>query len=237
MDYTLSLALVDFLPVAFTAIGLFYIVRMVGHVDELQGRVAAVGAVLTVTGGFLKAVWKLFMASSNGAVDIRWLDDGLFVWMAPGYTLLAFSVWQTVRSVRGQRTFHAWLAPKTFIVLMSAASIYLYMTNPASPAWERILLSVMVLATLVTGILLVIFGFRQKLPLAGWLFLVNLAGILLLNGLARLPEQPITLQWFEEGINTVSWLAFMIAASKVYQYTRENFGVDPALAAQQPATA
>jgi hypothetical protein len=236
MEYTLSLALVDFLPVAFTAIGLFYIVRMVAHVNALQGRVAAVGAVLTVAGGLLKATWKLFMASSNGNVDIRWMDDGLFAWMAPGYTLLAFSVWQTVRSVRGQKIFHAWLAPGILIVLMFAGSIYLYISNPNSPAWERVLLSVMVLATLVTGILLVIFGFRQKMPLAGWLFIANLAGILLLNGLARLPEQPIALQWIEEIINTVSWLAFMIAASRVYQHTRETFGVDPA-GTVQPVTA
>lgn len=236
MEYTLFLALVDFLPAAFTAMGLFYIVRMVGHVNALQGRVAAVGAVLTVAGGLLKAAWKLFMASSNGTVDIRWMDVGLFVWMAPGYTLLAFSVWQTVRSVRGRKTFHAWLAPGLFIAVMFAGSIYLHLSDPNSPAWERILLSVMVLATLVTGILLVIFGFRQRLPLAGWLFIVNLAGILLLNGLARLPEQPITLQWIEETINTVAWLAFMVAASKVYQYTRENFGVDPA-GAVQPAMA
>jgi hypothetical protein len=236
MEYTLSLALVDFLPVAFTAIGLFYIVRMVAHVNALQGRVAALGAALTVAGGLFKATWKLFMASSNGNVDIRWMDDSLFAWMAPGYTLLAFSVWQTVRSVRGRKTLHAWLAPVILIVLMFAGSIYLYISDPNSPAWERILLSIMVLATLITGVLLVIFSFRQKMPLAGWLFIVNLAGIFLLNGLARLPEQTIALQWIEESINAVSWLAFMIAASRVYQYTRENFGVDPA-GAVQPVTA
>ena len=117
MEYTLSLALVDFLPVTFTAIGLYYIVRMVAHINLLQGRVAALGAVLTVAGGFFKAVWKLLMASSSGAIDINWMEDGLFVFMAPGYTLLAFSVWQTVRSVRGMKTFHEWMAPIIFIVL------------------------------------------------------------------------------------------------------------------------
>ncbi len=230
MEYTLSLALVDFLPVTFTAIGLYYIVRMVAHINSLQGRVAAFGAVLTVAGGFFKAVWKLLMASSGGVIDINWMEDGLFVFMAPGYTLLAYSVWQTVRSVRGMKTFHEWLAPIIFIVLMFAGSIYLYKSNPVSPAWERVLLSVMVLATVITGILLIVFGFRQKMPIAGWLFILNLVGIFVLNGMARMPEQTILLQWIEESINAISWLSFMFAAMKVYQYTRAHFGVDAPLA-------
>jgi len=230
MEYTLSLALVDFLPVAFTAIGLFYIVRMVAHIDSLRGKVAALGAALTVAGGFFKALWKLLMASSGGAIDINWMEDGLFVFMAPGYVLLAYSVWQTVRSVRGMKTFHAWMTPAIFIALMFAGSIYLFTSNPASPAWERVLLSVMVLATVVTGVLLIVFGFRQKMPMAGWLFILNLVGIFVLNGMARMPEQTIVLQWIEESINTTSWLVFMFAASKVYEYTRANFGVDTPIA-------
>ena len=228
MEYTVSLALVDFLPVAFTAIGLFFIARMVSHLNPAQGRVAALGTVLTVAGGFFKALWKLIMATSGGATDINWMEDGLFVWMAPGYTLLAWSVWQAIRTARGQRVFHAWLAPVIFIVLMFTASLALLFTRPDSPGWERILLSVMVLATVITGIFLVVFGFRQGLPLAGWLFLINLLGIFLLNGLARLPEQPISLQWVEEGINTVAWLAFAYGAYIVYRHTRAAFGVDAA---------
>jgi len=236
MEYTLSLALMDFLPVIFTAFGLFYIARMVAHINALQGKIAAIGAILTVAGGFFKAVWKLFMASSGGTIDINWMEDGLFVWMAPGYTLLAYSVWQTVRSVRGQKTFHVWIPPVIFIALMFAGSIYLYTSNPASPAWERVLLGVMVLATVITGVLLIIFGFRQKMPLAGWLFILNLAGIFILNGMARMPEQTIALQWIEESINATSWLAFMFAATKVYQNTRENFGVDASTVPQAAVT-
>jgi hypothetical protein len=226
MEYTISLALVDYLPVFFTALGLIAITRMVAHINPAQGRVALLGTLLTVTGGFFKATWKLFMASSNGTVNIRWMEDGLFVFMAPGYTLLAWSVWQTVSAVQGKKTFHAWHLPLTAILMLFSLSIFLYFTQPESPAWERILLTVMVLATIVTGIFLIIFGFRQMLPLAGWLFTLNLVGIFILNGLARIDGQTIALQWVEEGINALSWLAFAIAASQVYGYTRANFGVD-----------
>jgi len=225
MEYTLSLALVDFLPVLFTAIGLYFIFRMVKHINIEQGNVALLGAILTVAGGFFKAVWKTFIASSGGAIDIDWMENGLFVWMAPGYTLLLWSVWQTVRTVQGKKTFNVWIPPVIFIALMFAGSYYLFTSNPASPAWERVLLSVMVLATVITGILLIVFGFRQKLPLTGWLFIINLVGIFLLNGLARMDEQTIALQWAEESINTISWLCFAFASKKIFEHTRDNFGV------------
>ncbi len=225
MEYTLSLALVDFLPVIFTAIGLIYIARMVAHISTAHGQAALLGAILTVAGGFFKALWKLLMASSGGTLDINWMEDGLFVWMAPGYVLLLWSVWQTVRGVTSKKMMNAWVAPLVVIAMLFAGSFYLFTSNPASPAWERILLSVMVLATVITGILLIVFGFRQKMPLAGWLFIINLVGIFLLNGLARMDEQTIALQWIEESINAVSWLCFAIAAKRVYENTRENFGV------------
>jgi hypothetical protein len=227
VEYTLSLALVDFLPVFFTAVGLVAISRMVAHVNVIQGRVAFYGTLFTIAGGFFKATWKLLMASSNGAVDIRWLDQGLFVFMAPGYTLLAWSVWQTVRTVQGKKAFHAWIPPLVMIGIVFTASVTLFAMNPTSPAWERILLSVMVLATVITGIFLLTFAFRQRLSTAGWLFILNLIGIFLLNGLARLENQPIFLQWIEESINTLAWLAFAIASNQVYGYTRLHFGVDP----------
>jgi hypothetical protein len=229
--YTLSLALVDFLPVLFAAIGLYFVIRMVAHINPHQGRVAAVGVLLTVAGGLSKASWKLVMALSQSQVNLTLLDNALFVLMAPGYTLIAWSVWQTSRMVRQQKTFHAWLPPATLIALTFAGSIALYIAYPSSPAWERLLLSVMVLATTVTGVLLIIFAFRQNLPLAGWLLILNLIGVFVLNGMARM-EQTIALQWFEQSINAISWLVFWFATSKMYQYVRNNFGIDPVRTAQ-----
>jgi hypothetical protein len=193
MEYTFSLALVDFLPVIFTAIGLIYIARMVSHISAAHGQAAFVGTSLTVAGGFFKALWKLLMAASGGTIDINWMEDGLFVFMAPGYVLLLWSVWQTVRGVNNKKMLNAWIAPLVFIAIMLAGSFYLYTSNPASSAWERVLLGVMVLATVLTGLLLIVFGFRQKMPLAGWLFIINLVGIFLLNGLARMDDQTIAL--------------------------------------------
>jgi uncharacterized membrane protein YqjE len=223
MEYTLSLALFDLLPVLFAAIGFMYIIRLVSFVLPQQGRIAFIGSSLVVAGGFSRAIWKIGMASSGGVTDLEWLENALFVFMAPGYILLAWSVWQTARYVQMKKTFSAWLPPFLVVVLMFLLSLYLFGTSPDSPAWERVLLTMMVIATLLTGILLIAFALHLKLIVAGGLFVVNLLIVLVMNGMARLPEQPMTMQWIEETINTVSWLAFALGARILYQYVRENF--------------
>ena len=223
MEYTVSLALVDFLPVIFTAVGFYFLYKMVTHVDRTQGKIFLVGTVLTVIGGFLKATWKLIIASSG--TNIRWMDDGMFAWMAVGYSLVFWSIWQTVRTVRGKSVFNPWIVPTVIGVLSLAGSFYLRTSMPESSAWKLTLLSVMSLASIFTSILLIVFAFRQKLSLAGTLFIVNLIIVFVMNGLARMPEQTIALQWIEESINTVSWFCFAVASKKVFENTQENFGV------------
>jgi hypothetical protein len=192
---------------------------------------------LIVVGGLFKALWKLLMALSNSTIDIGWMDDGLFVFLAPGYLLFAWSMWQAARSVQRKTTFSTWLIPSFISLVTVGASYYLLLSQPRSASWERVLLTVTVLANFVSGTLLITFAFRQKLPKAGWLFLVNLVGVFALNGLARVAEQTIFIHWIDEGINTLSCLGFMAAAKILYEYVRAKFGVDAVVGARLAATA
>lgn len=234
MEFTLSLALLDFVPVFLTAFGFIYLIRLAFSVLPVQGRIAFIGGALIVFGGFFKAIWKLLMALSNSSIDIRWMDDGLFAFLAPGYVLFAWSMWQVARSVQGKRIFGAWLVPSLISLVTVGSSYYLYVSAPDSPAWERVLLSVTVLANFISGILLIVFAFGQKLSLAGWLFLLNLVCVFALNGLAR-TSQTILIHWVNEGINTLSCLGFMFASKLVYEYACKTFGVDPSLRTVQVA--
>lgn len=231
-EYTISLALIDFLPIIFTAFGMYYVARMVTHLGHTQGQMAMLGAVLIILGGTLKAVWKTINAATHGAVDINWMEESLFVFMAPGFIFLAFAIWAGVRTMLGRKVSDVWLVPTIIVLAMMAGSAYLGITRPEEPTWKRVLLGMMVLANLVSTVLLVVFAFREKMPAMGVLFILNFVGVLILNSLARIPVQTISLQWIEEGINTVTWLMFAFAAFKVYEFTRINFGVDAARAAQ-----
>ena len=223
MEYTLSLALVDFLPVAFTAIGLIFVVRMISLMSSAHRQAALIGVVLIVGGGFFRALWKLLIAVSDGALDINWMEEGLFVWLAPGYILLAWSVWQAVRHMDNKSMWSAWAVPLVLIVLIYVSAYYLHVSNPSSPAWERVLLTALVLATIFTSVLLISLSFRQNLPLAGLFFIVNLVGVFLLNSLARIGDQTIAVHWVAELINSVSWLCFAIAAVSVFNHLRSRF--------------
>jgi hypothetical protein len=218
MEFTLSLALLDFLPVLFTGVGLFYIGRLVSLILPTQGRISLIGGTLVVAGGFFRAIWKLLMALSGGGVDVNWMEESLFVFMTPGYLLLGWSVWQTMRALHGKTISNPWVPPLALIFVTFLTSYSLFLTSPGSPAWERILLSMMVAATLGTGLLLIALAFQMKLFLLGGLFVVNLLGIFILNGLARVSEQTISLHWIAEGINTVSWLAYAVSAWGMYRH-------------------
>lgn len=222
MEFTLSLALLDFLPVLFTGLGLFYLGRLVSQVLPVQGRIAFLGGLLIVAGGFFRALWKLLMAISGSEVDINWMEESLFVLMTPGYLLLAWSVWQTMRALQGKTTSNPWFPPFALILVTFLASYFLFITTPGSPAWERILLSVMVAATLGTDLLLIALAIRMNLFLLGVLFALNLLGIFVLNGLARLPEQTIGLHWMAEGINALTWLVFAVSAWGMYRHLHAN---------------
>jgi len=50
--------------------------------------------------------------------------------------------------------------------------------------------------------------------------------IFVLNGMARLLEMPISLQWTVEIINSVAWLVFALGARILYRYVQINFGPD-----------
>lgn len=228
MGYTIPLAVYDFLPVLFTAVALSWVVRMVVFVCTEMGRTVALGAVLVVTGGTAKATWKLIMAVSGGTLDIRWLDNSLFVFMAPGFLLLASGVWGMTRIVRRLSATPARVLGPLSVIATLSGSVALALLIPDSPAWSRLLLGMMVLAALTLNVLFVVFAVREKLVLATLLLAANLAGTLVLNSLARLPDQTIPLQWVEQSINSASWLAFAVATGLVYAHTRTRYGVDAA---------
>ena len=103
VDYTMTLALYDFVPVALTASGMWWTYRMVTFLSPALGRWALLGGALVVSGGAAKALWKLIMAITAGSVDLRWLDASLFVLMSPGFLLVLASVWGATRTVRDRR--------------------------------------------------------------------------------------------------------------------------------------
>lgn len=210
MEYTIPLALVDFLPVAFSAIGLFMLARMSNYVEDGIGKLAFTGAGLITLGGLLKATWKLIVAS--GGPDVAWMANALFIFMGPGFALMAWAMWCCQRVVQGKQRQSLIIVPLVVILLFGGAALFTVIQSPQSRTWNFILLGLTTLGNVIVSVIVIIYSWKQKMKLVSFFFVVNLIAVFTLSGLARIPTQTITLQWIEESINTISGAAFLFAA-------------------------
>ncbi|MEN9562618.1 MAG: hypothetical protein RIR73_862 [Chloroflexota bacterium] len=211
--YTLGLALEDFIPVLFSSIGLYFVSRMVKNVDARLGQMATIGFILVSVGGFLKAIWKLTMATTETRVNIAWFDKGMFMWMSVGFTLLAFALWfmSEIRSGKRQPN-RIWLGPAIVVGCSLVAILFTGFPDLTVNTWRFILLGVMTIGNVVMVVLLIQQARYNNLNKMAWLFLANIVIVFVLSGLARMPEQSIPLQWTEQLLNTFGQGAFAYAA-------------------------
>jgi hypothetical protein len=217
-EYTLALALEDFIPVIFSSLGLFFVSRMVDRVDARLGRMAFLGWILITVGGILKATWKLVMALTNAQTNLVWLDKGMFIWMSAGFTLVAFALWYMGEIRSGmKRPGRIWLGPLVVLGLSLIAILFTGFPDLTINTWRFILLGVMTIGNVVMVILLIQRSRRMNLNSLAILFLVNIVIVFILSGLARIPDQTIPLQWTEQLLNTLAQGAFTYAAWKLAQ--------------------
>jgi hypothetical protein len=214
-EYSLALALEDFIPVIFSSIGLYFISRMVAHVDSRLATMATAGWILITLGGLLKASWKLMMALSGTAINIVWMDKGMFVWMGVGFTLMAFAVWLMSEVLGGKKPTHIWRAPGIVLGLTLVAVLATGFPDPEVNTWRFMLLGLMTLGNVVLVLLLIQQARRLGQNKLAVLFIINIMLVFVLSGLARIPEQTIPLQWTEQLLNTFAQGAFAYASWKL----------------------
>jgi hypothetical protein len=198
-SYSISLALLDFVPNIAFLIGAYFLVRIIVMArGQRCGRMAMVGAMLIVLGGTLKAAWKLLYAAN--IADVRLMSEIQFVLLAPGFLALLTAVVLMAR----RRAVNSSLA------LMAIAP------------WKLPLLMVMVVTSLGAHGILTYISFRRGARLAAVGFIIAFLGILMMGGMAS-GEQSVAMQWIEESVNTVGQLGFM-AGSILLHKNYQKFG-------------
>lgn len=211
--FTLGLALEDFVPVILSSLGLFILARMANQFSRAAGRMAYLGWILVTLGGLFKASWKLIMALSDGQTDVVWMDLGLFLWMGPGFTFMAFAIWYAQRVMRGKKLpRNPWLAPTIIIALNSFGALAVALTMSPADRWRFVFLGLTTIANVTLAVLLIVQAARQHQYGVMVLFIFNIVIVFLLSGMARIPDQTISLQWTEQILNTLAQGAFAVAA-------------------------
>ena len=222
--YTLGLALFDYLPVIAAAIGLFLVCRYCAIVGRREGNWIYLVPLVAVTGGVLKATWKLIVVTTGS--NIQWMSDQLFFFIASGYVLMASLVVLSLRAhARGtQLSANWWRGP--LLVAIAIVAIALVLANTSeSRSWAFLLLGVMSIANLVFSIRLIAHSAGQRKWLATLGFSMNLVLAYVLVGLARIPEQTLELQWTEEILNFVATSALALAAWYLLRTYEQRGGV------------
>lgn len=214
-DFTLGLALYDFLPVLLTGVAVWFLARLVTAQGVPNGQVAFVGAVLVFVAGLSKAVWKLNV-TLNGE-DVIWLANLLFPLMAPGFALLATGIWAVERRLRGKAvSAWVWAAPVLVIVAVYALAL----VRMADPQIERgWFMPIMGLASVGNlGLTAILIALSIRYGKWGWvvLFVLNVAMVFALIPIAQIEPKSIALHWIEQTISSGGAAAFALAAGGLF---------------------
>ena len=197
--YTLSLALFDYLPVLAGGLALYLVCRHCAGLARYGGPWIVLIPLIALTGGGLKATWKLILAARG--VDLPWMSDQLFFFLAGAYVPLVFLVIGSLRAARRGATLPAgWWRLPVLIAGVALAGAYHLKTSTDGRAWSALLIAVMALCSLAMLLALIGHAFARGDRLAAAAFAASLALSYVLVGLARM-EQTAELQWFEQSVN------------------------------------
>ena len=215
--YSVPLALEDFLPVIFSALGLYLLAGMITQMNGACKNMAYLGFVLIALGGLSKASWKLIYALSEAQTNIAIMDNALFFFLSAGFIFVAFALMYAQRNLAGKGSpDNVWLLPTVLVIitLIGAFMVNVTMNDPEREGrqiWFFVLLGVTTIFNFFTLGLAINQSRKQQQWLALGLFVVNLSAIIILQGLARAVEQTESLQWIEQITNTIAQLGFAYA--------------------------
>lgn len=189
-EYSIALALVDFIPTFLFPIGAFYFQKFFKQQKSKQSQMLwIVGGFLVFLGGFFKAIWKLNMAITEN--DILLLSDSLFVLQSIGFTCLFIGTFLFIRRLK-----------KTDISKSTPIA--------ALAAWKIPFMAIQTLTCIGTYGLLIRYAFKKKNKKGAFLLLISVIIIFVMVGLSG-SDMTISIQWVAELINTLGQLSFCVA--------------------------
>ena len=221
-EYTLSLALFDYIPVLLSTAALWRLANWLGHKEPQVRNLAFSGALLVVTGGVAKASWKLLLTGFG--LNIDFLNQQLFFCLANGFSLLLLAALSSCRARAPNKVLNGVL-----IALLLAVNAWaLNLTLSASPVGVLSLLGLVTVANLGLLSLLATYAYQQKIKWVIPTLVLNVIGTFVLSGLGRLPEQTLQLQWIEELVNTLAQGAMLFAVLTLINGDKLNRAAKPA---------
>jgi hypothetical protein len=209
-NYSLGLALFDYLPVLLSVFGLYLLALAIGQTQPASRLPAMMGVCLIASGGLAKASWKLWWVLTQE--DVAVLGNLLFILMAPGFLLLAIHCYSAQR-VWLHRSAPAaarsnTIAATAIVLLALLASLR---AIQGGNSWFFILLATASLANIAISSILIRQSWHCGQGATAALFALSISLIVSLGGLSRFSAGSAPLQWLAECLNTAAHGSFALA--------------------------
>lgn len=220
-DFTLGLALYDFLPVVLTGVAVWFLARLVTVQGVPNGGMAFAGAGLVFAAGLSKAMWKLNVTLTGQ--DVTWLANLLFPLMAPGFVLISVGIWAVERQLRGKQT-PSWMWGATATVILAVYVLaFVRMVDPAiQRGWFMPMMGMASVGNIGLTVVLIALSLRNGKWGLAILFLLNLAMVFVLIPIAQIEPKTISLHWIEQTITSGGASAFALASFRLFRLLRTD---------------
>ena len=219
------LAVLEFVPVAFSSLGFFLLSRLIGRLDRRSGRMAGVAWGLISFGGLAHATWRLMLVSVG--VDIAVFATALVVFLAPGLVLFGAGAGRAWLMARAKETSgDPWLIPLG-LGWAGLLGAFVLRDSDDATAWQWPLLVLLIFGGLVTSAAVVDLGWRRRLHMAAALVSANSTVALALIAASRVPGCPALLGYLLEVLHAVSEAGFAFAAWRIAVEYQAAPGVRP----------
>lgn len=190
MELSLPMALVDFIPVVFFALGAIVLSRCLYYsMRSYQFALLSAGSINITAAGALKALWKLLMALK--LCDFEKLNAIFFPLQTLGFLLLGLGL-------------------VLYVTDRKKGTVLSAMAAPAVYSGTMLFVVLMILGVIGVDISLCILAKRVKKPLAMVFALVSLVFVLGMGYLSGKDFSGSAMNWLAQGVNIIGQGCFLV---------------------------
>ena len=198
-DYSILMAIVDFLPVLFYFLAAWLVASdLYQYVSKTAYGLLTAGSLMCFIGGAFKALWKLLFCFG---INYPAFFTSFFPMQAPGFMLYFVGIIMAMKQLKSGKGGDG-------LNMITAATV-----TSSVP-----LLAFQSIGSVGSLVCLTILGFRTKNKVAGICFILSVVFLFGMVGLSATLDSTLGwANWLEQGVNTLGQVFFYLGARKMHE--------------------
>ncbi len=208
----IALAFLDFAPLFFLAVGLFFLAQLVDRLEPRCRKMALAGLALAILGELGRVISNIALAVTGEGLPL--FATAFLVFGAPGLTLMAAALLRArAVATKGPIPRDPWIVP-TLVSWLSLGTAFYFHRDFPEGEWSLVMIALAALSTGAMCLAAATLGWKRQLHMAAGLFALSFLGTCLVIA-ARFLSQNVWIQLSELLIHTAAQGAFSFAAWRV----------------------